>query len=424
MNSIFTVIRFTFMTAFTAKSFKVSSLIMAILVTIGINLPAVIDYFSSHEADKVGVFANQTEIAQKLDAYYKAQGEAKVEIVTLPSSSKDADEQLAKDKIKSGDIKGYIEISDQLVGGFPKVTYKSNDTKDSSLVRELQLGLQAVKMDGILKNIPKEQLEIIQTPIAIDTLQISTSNEVGQTKTEGQLIMSYIMVYGMLMLQYMSIMMYGTAVATTITQEKSSRVMELIVTSVDSLKQMLGKIIGTCLLALSQLAVVGVAAFINLMLPHNQKQIASLGISLSDIPVSTFIYFIIFFLGGFFLYAMLYAAVGSIVSRVEDVGQAVMPIMFLMMAGFMVSMVALQNPNASYVVVMSYIPFFSPLVMFLRIGMGDPEQWEVLVSIALLFVSIGFFSWLAAKIYRTGIMLYGKRPTIKEFRKAMQAFKG
>ncbi|WP_442602902.1 ABC transporter permease [Paenibacillus sp. KN14-4R] len=424
MNSIFTVIKFTFMTAFTAKSFKISSLIMVLLVTIGINLPAVISQFSSNEPDKVGVFASQTEIAAKLDAFYKSHKAPTVQIVTLPGGSKEANEQLGKEKIKSKEIKGYLEVSDQIVGGFPKVTYKSDDTKNSALMRELQMGLQAVKTDGILKNIPKEQLDIIQAPIALDTLQISTSNEaVGGGKTEGEMIMSYIMVYAMLMLQYMSIMMYGTAVATTITQEKSTRVMELLVTSVDSLKQMLGKIIGTCFIALSQLGVLGIAAAINLMLPHNQQEISSLGIHLSDIPVSTFIYFIIFFLGGFFLYAVLYAAVGSIVSRVEDVGQAVMPIMFLMIAGFMVSMVALQNPNASHVVVMSFIPFFSPLIMFLRIGMGNPEQWEILVSIAILIVSTGFFTWLAAKIYRTGVMLYGKRPTIKELRRAMKAFK-
>ena len=132
---------------------------------------------------------------------------------------------------------------------------------------------------------------------------------------------------------------------------------------------------------------------------------------------------LIFYILGYFLYATLYAAVGSIVSRTEDLGQAVMPITMLSLAAFYVAMFSLSSPNSLLLKVCSYIPFVSPVTILLRYGAGDAALLEVGLSLLILIAAIVFFSWLAAKIYRTGVLLYGKRPTLKELRKAMKAYK-
>jgi ABC-2 type transport system permease protein len=144
---------------------------------------------------------------------------------------------------------------------------------------------------------------------------------------------------------------------------------------------------------------------------------------LSEIPFELLVYFIIFYIAGYFLYATVFAAIGSLVSRTEDVGQAIMPVTFVIVAGFMIAMYGLQQPNAPFVAIMAFVPFFAPLIMFLRIGLGDPAIWEIWLSIAILVAAIIGMGWLSAKIYRTGVLMYGKRPSWKELRRAMRAYK-
>lgn len=427
MNKMFTVIKFTFMSNFSMKSFKVMTLILALIVTLVINLPIIIDSFSGSEeqkADKIGVFANNAEIAAKLTDYYQVQEKPRISIVNLPDAgSKEANDSYGKEQIKAGEIEGYLEISDELVAGFPKAVYKSEaSSMETGIKSELGVALQAIKTNMVLKDISQEQLMVLQTPVTIDSVQVKTSDTSGTSgRSEEEMTVAFGLVYALLFLIYMSVISYGSSIATSITQEKSSRVMELLITSSAPVHQMFGKIFGVCLLGIVQIAVLVIVAFGNLMLPFNQDMIAEMNLDLSSIPFELLIYFIIFYLGGFFIYAMVAAGIGSIVSRIEDVGQAIMPMMFLIMAGFFIAIFGLQSPDAPFIVAMSYVPFFAPLIMFLRIGLSNPAWWEIALSIGILIASIALLGWLAAKIYRTGVLLYGKRPSIKELRKAMKS---
>ena len=142
--------------------------------------------------------------------------------------------------------------------------------------------------------------------------------------------------------------------------------------------------------------------------------------SLFDMPADGLFYTILFFLLGFFLYAFFYGAVGSLVSRIEDVNTSILPVTFLYMAGFLVSMVNLVNPKGIVVRVFSFIPFFSPMCMFLRIIMTSVPMWEIALSIAILIATILLTGYIAAKIYRVGVLMYGKPPKIKELIKVLR----
>jgi ABC-2 type transport system permease protein len=135
------------------------------------------------------------------------------------------------------------------------------------------------------------------------------------------------------------------------------------------------------------------------------------------------VYFIIFYFLGFFLFAMLYAAVGSLISRTEDLAQAILPVTFLSLGSFYIGIFGLNSPTAGFVTAMSFVPFFTPLIMFLRIGMTDPALWQILISILDLLLTILGVAWLSAKIYRVGVLMYGKRPGFKEVLKAMRAYR-
>lgn len=426
MNRTWTVIKFTYLTRFHSKSFRVMSLILIVLLSVLIHLPTIMEKLSSHEATKIGVFAGKQDVvAGKLAAFYNTQQNPDIVIVPLQDAgSASANEALAKKQIADKTIKGYLEFTDTTVLGFPKTVYKSQGTMEFSLKNKLQTALQLVKTDVVLQGagIAPEQKANIQAPVSLETVQLLLNNE-GAGKTESQMVMSYALVYVMLFMLYMGVIGFGNMVAMEITAEKSSRVMELLITSVSPLKQMFGKIVGICLLALTQIALSIAVGVVNLSLSSSSQLVSQLNLNWADLQVSLLVYFLIFYLLGFFIYATVFAAVGSLVSRTEDVGQAIMPVTMLVVAAFMIAIFGLNNPNAGFVVTMSFVPFFSPLIMFLRIGMSSPALWEIGLSIIIQLVSIGAMAWIAAKIYRTGVLMYGKRPTWRELRKAMRAYK-
>jgi ABC-2 type transport system permease protein len=265
-----------------------------------------------------------------------------------------------------------------------------------------------------------EQADRLFAPIDLTPVQIVGSQAEGKSESEIQL--AFGLVYVLLFLLYMGVIAYGNMVATEITAEKSSRVMELLVSSVSPLIQMFGKIIGICLLGLTQIVIFIAVGAINLASVAGSELFSGFNLNLSEINPMLFVYFLLFYLLGYLIYATTFAAVGSLVSRTEDVGQVIMPVTLLIVAAFILAMYGLSNPNAPFVVVMSFVPFFSPLLMFERIGMSSPAVWEILLSLGILVGSIFALGWLAAKIYRTGVLMYGKRPTFRELRKAMKAY--
>jgi len=425
MNSMLTVIRFTFLSRFRSKSFRVMSLILVVLLSILINLPTLIDKLSTHEATGIAVVGGgESRIAERLEAYYGQQEQPDIRIVPLQAVGGD-EEAEARQMIADGKIKGYLQIGAGAAGEFPQVTYKSEGSLEFSLKNKLQTALQQVKTATVLEdaNLTAAQQTALRTPVSLETVQISASGQAAGGKSESQMVMAYALVYALLFLLYMGVVGFGNMVAMEITAEKSSRVMELLITSVAPLKQMFGKIIGICLLALVQIALIIVVAVLNLGLSGNSELVQELHLSWGDLQVSLIVYFLIFYLLGFFIYATLFAAVGSLVSRTEEVGQAIMPVMMIIVAAFMIAILGLNHPTAGYVKVMSFVPFFSPLIMFLRIGMTSPAVWEIWLAIALQAAAIVGMAWIAAKIYRTGVLMYGKRPSLRELRKAMRAFK-
>jgi ABC-2 type transport system permease protein len=427
-NGFLTVMGFTVRNKFRSKSFIVTSVILALLVIVGSNLPYIISKFQSGEASEIGMVAG--DVAARLEQYYGSQEKAEVIVRQFPDQgSAAANEAAMKERISSGEIKGYLELGEMdAASGFPKVAYKSKATMDFGFTNKLQSGLQYVKNEDAAKGLPTATLQKLMAPVVIDNVQISTTDggagSVGKNgKSAEEVVIATGMVYVLVIVLFMGVMITGQLIATEITAEKSSRVMEVLITSVSPLKQMFGKIVGMLIVGLSQILLIAGVAVINLTLPHNIDTLKNLNIDLGAIDPLLIVFAVIFYLLGYFLYSTLYAAVGSIVSRTEDLGQAVMPLTLFSLAGFYLAIFGLTTPNATYVVISSFIPFFSPFLMFMRIGLTDPAWWEVALSLAILCGTIFGLGWLSAKIYRTGVLMYGKRPTMKELRKAMKAYK-
>jgi len=413
------------------KSFIITTIIISILLSVIVNLPWIISQFSKDdEPDRIGFVENDAPaVTERLQAYYGSQEKPDIELVAYPDAGSDeANDAAMKERLKNKEIKGYLVFETEgLV--FPAVAYKSEKLMDTGRTSSLQGALQAIKAEIILSgaDLTDEQRAALAQPVRIDAVQISSGEGAGsigaEGKTEEEQVLAFFLVYALIIALFMGIMITGQLIATEITTEKSSRVMEILVTSVAPLTQMFGKIFGMFLVGLLQIGTYVAVVAVNILLPHNREMLRSFNLDLSSLDPMLLVYAVIFYLTGYFLYATLYAAVGSIVSRTEELGQAVMPLTMLSLAAFYIGIFGIQQPHASFVEISSFIPFFTPFVMVLRIGLADPALWEVLLSLGILLATIFALGWLSAKIYRTGVLMYGKRPSIKELRKAMKAYK-
>jgi ABC-2 type transport system permease protein len=219
---------------------------------------------------------------------------------------------------------------------------------------------------------------------------------------------------------YMVILLYGQMVATNVATEKSSRAMEVLITSAKPTSMMFGKVLASCIAGFSQLVIVFGTA---ILLYNVNKDALSNPIiaSIFDIPIELFVYLIVFFILGFLIYAFLYGAIGSTASKLEDINTSVMPITFLFIIAFGVVMFSMGSGtfDNTAMLVCSYIPFTSPMAMFTRICMSTVAWYEIAASIAILVGSTVAIGIISAKIYRVGVLLYGTPPKLGALLKAV-----
>lgn len=222
----------------------------------------------------------------------------------------------------------------------------------------------------------------------------------------------FLVAFIMLFFIYISVLIYGLFVMRGVIEEKQSRIVEVLVSSVKPTQMMLGKVIGIGLVGLTQIGVWALSAL--LLTTAGVSVFASRGLTMPGVPILLLIYFVVYFLLGYFLYATLYALVGSTVSSEEDAQQAQMPVTMLLVVPMVIFNMVLGNPTSGASIVLSMVPFFAPTLMMLRIAVINPPLWQVLLSMGIMIATILGCVWIAARIYRVGILMYGKRPSIAE----------
>lgn len=325
----------------------------------------------------------------------------------------------------------------------------------SQIPPELEINIRSQlrnKIENIKKaeviaqtNLPdlEEKLEATKTPVRIRTLKLS---ETGEAKESSSAIASGIgFVAGMVI--YMFIFMYASVVMRGVIEEKTNRIIEVLVSSVKPFQFLMGKIIGVASVGLVQfliwiiIGLIAIVAIQSIFIPNidmeslrNTADLASIAqtnnldieqleiiknVAMTIDPSFIFSFlaaFIFFFLGGYLLYASMFAAIGAAVDNETDSQQFMTPLTIILVAALYIGIAAMRNPETSIVYWASFIPFTSPVVMLVRMAFGVPA-WEALLSAAILIISFILLTWLSAKIYRVGILMYGKKPSWKEIYK-------
>ena len=353
--------------------------------------------------------AKRRGLSTKID-FFKVDATAE----TLPGVRRKLNDDVQKERIKA-----YIVIpADALAKG--DAEWRAQSVKSDLVMRETIASLlsraatkERLKDQGVSPDVyDKARLKVTLDPREAKEVETPEAS-----KNAGfNLAISGIFFF----LIYISIFVYGAFIMRGVLEEKNSRIVEVIVSSVRPTHLMLGKIVGIGLVGLTQYAVWALLT-LGLTLPAVVGALG-LGATLPPIPTGTLVAFVVFFLLGYFLYAGLYAALAAPFNTEQEAQQFVMiPGMMLVLAST-TWFFAFNSPNGMLAQVLSFIPFTSPLLMFMRISVQPPPAWQIGVSVAILLVSIWAVAWLAGRVYRVGILMYGKKPTLPEiFRWVRQA---
>lgn len=315
---------------------------------------------------------------------------------------------ISESEARTGLDNGDYEIVAFIEGDSARVL---SERPEPDFTTVLQTALREVRNAELIEtsNIDPAVLAVLNEPVTVEESYLGRGGE-----NSDELFSSFAFVYVMLMLLYVSIITYGSMISTEVTTEKSSRVMELIISTTHPVTHMLAKISAIGTLALLQIAIfLGFGYFSARSNEMAQSVIDNAG------NVRAVVYLLTFFTLGYLLYAAMFAVLGSLVSRVEESQQMTMPVIMLLVAGFLAAMFGLNNPEAPIVTILSYVPFFTPMLMFLRVMLVDVPVWEVALSIGIMIATIGVILWVGSKFYRGGVLFYGNN-AIKQWRQILQ----
>jgi ABC-2 type transport system permease protein len=434
MSIVSLIIKREFIAKVRNKSFVVMTFLSPILF---VAIAGFIGYLSSMKAetkriaihDETGLFAGDFVKLNKKGGEYKYLNLSEIDVKAL------------KDSITKENFNGLIVIpktstSKELES---KVAYISNNSPSISFIESTQ-DVIASKITKI--NLEKAKLDTLAIQKAQANVNIHLAKASGEESLKGlnEIKIAIGGAFGYLIMMF--IIIYGNMVMRSVIEEKTNRIIEIIISSVKPFQLMIGKIVGTSLAGLLQFIIwaiiglglmfaasvffgvnVGPTARISPELMHSAQQefsgTAQMYIAeLWNLPIASIIIgFIVYFVGGYFLYSSFYAAIGAAVDNQTDSQQFLLPIIMpLILSVYIGFFTVVNDPHGTIAVVFSMIPLTSPIVMLMRLPFGVP-WWQIAISVSLLFATFFLVVWFAAKIYRVGILMYGKKPTWKELYK-------
>ncbi len=313
-------------------------------------------------------------------------------------------------KITEKEIDAYLIVPpnyDAADANFEFFSRKADDIISKSTMRNAING--AVRSQRLADaNISEDNLKNLSRNVNLSAKQIS---EEGDEKDSGGAIAAAFIVGLMI---YITLLIYGQQIMAAVIEEKETRIAEILFSSAKPFELMMGKLVGVGLAGLTQLAIWIASALVLVVFGLANMSAAGMDISIPDITLLTIIYFFIFFILGFFLYATIYALIGSMVTTVQEGGQFAMFPVLLLIIGFYLSFAVIRDPNSSISFWASVAPFLAPITMPVRILAETPPFWQIALAIFLNGLAIAGLVWLAARVYRVGMLMYGKRATIPE----------
>jgi len=390
------------------KSFLVTTMLIPLLMGGGI-LFSVVKSRHSKAASHIAVVAADTDLALAMqdELEHGRDSAMQVDVISPPTGNT---RQAVVDETAEKQIDGFLWID--VDKGKPKATYTSISSADISTTQTIESALRrAIVREGMQrKGVDAGEIKLMMAPVELETDTIK-NGEISKSDTMTAFFGAYVLFF----LMYMAVMLHGMNVARSIIEEKTSRVFEVMLATVRPQEMMTGKLLGVGAVGLTQIGIWVLAALGLSAAPMASAVGAgAIHISFSAGQITAFIgYFVM----GFLLYSGMAAAIGAMVNSEQELQQFNMVIALPMAVCMFVLVPVISNPNSPFSRIISLIPTCTPLIMYLRIAISNPPWYDIAASVVILLATIYGVLWLTARIYRVGILMYGKRPTLPEILK-------
>jgi ABC-2 type transport system permease protein len=414
MRNAWLILRREYLERVRTKSFIVSTLVLPALMIALMVLPSKLAMLKASGTKRLAVVCANPDFARAVQSQLEAgKGKAedldsspryKVEIVSTPD---EATRAALKGRIGAGTLDGYVWLSDDALVS-RKISYVARETSDFIEAATLQSALKTALLRQELRSrgVAAADADKLMKGVDLDTVSIKG----GQEKKGGGAL-QFLSAIVLVMMLYMTLILYGVAVMRSVLEEKTSRVMEVVLSSATAKELMAGKILGVGAVGLTQIAlwvVIGLGATTPGLLAA-RNQLSEINLSPAALPA-----FAVFFVLGFLLYSALYAALGAMVNSEQEAQQWQFLVVMPIIVPIVMMTYVIRQPNAPLSMWMSLVPFFAPILMYIRVVVEMPPLWQIGACIALLLLTLWGVVALCSRIYRVGILMYGKKPTLPE----------
>jgi ABC-2 type transport system permease protein len=436
MRKFLAVVKREYVQRVRAKMFIVSTVLLPLIMSLFAIVPAIILSIDAGSPQRVAIVDQTGKMFQHLtDALYsEASNQDSGNQNTNPRTGRpygnfvlqevaangQSTDQLRADldrRLRAKELDGYLILPPDFLD-HGQVEFRNRNPGDLFSRRVLQQALnRAVREQRLIdaKVDEKTRAELFQ-PVELQAVKI------GDTGAERDSGGSFALVFGVGFVMYLAILMYGQIILGAVIEEKETRIAEILFSSVKPFALMMGKLVGVSLVALTQLAIWGIAFSAFALYGTGVLSGRGLQATIPTIPFSHYIYFALFFLLGYFIYATIYALVGSMVTTAQEGGQLAMPIILILVISFYLFLPVSRSPDSPFSFWVSMLPFSAPVAMLVRIVTQTPPFWQIALSLAIGFGTVLLIMWVASRVYRVGMLMYGKRASIPEaWRWAKQA---
>jgi ABC-2 type transport system permease protein len=431
MNKILVVLRREFVSRVRTKAFIISTLLLPVFISAVVVLPALLSRSGNHTShvaivdatgDSLGLAIQQALTAQRLTGDSVNVPRYQVDRVVTPFDRLTAtrDSLVALTGVSRNKMPQSLDgvmVVDSGTRATGKLEYLGSNTSALEAMGELEGTVSKVLIGSRLQRsgVDPAIMATAMRPADMQTVKVANGKATDQTGAS-----SFFVAYFMGFILYLTMIIYGQQTLTSVIEEKTSRIMEVLLSSLRPFQMLLGKILGVGLTGLLQLGIWGGFIF---LLSNERGAIAHVfgvsaeamqSLSIPTMPPDLLAVFLLYFVLGFLLYGAVYAAVGSMFNAVQEAQQVAMFVQMAIMVGFFALFAVIKDPTGSLGVTMSYIPFFSPFIMPARWSLTSVPMYQLAISLSLSVAALVAVAWLAGRIYRTGVLMYGKKPSLAE----------
>jgi ABC-2 type transport system permease protein len=401
---LWAIVRREYIERVRSKGFVIGTILGPLLMAAMMIVPALAAR-SKGKPLKVAVLSANGELRQAVEAALREEKIDGRERFDVQPAGAEASEAALKRAVLETSLDGYLALPDDVVST-GSASYYGRSVTNRIVLRTMERSVSAVLVGRRLAGAGLDPGKVKELTRELDMKTIRLSEQ-GEREDQGA---ATILALIMLMILYGSLLLWGQAVMTSVIEEKTSRVVEVMAAGVPSTTLLMGKLLGVGAAGLTQVLVWALS-----LLGVSLAAAGPIGaFSMPEVTPLMLASFVVFFLLGFLFYAALYAAIGAAVNTVQEAQSLAFPVMLPIILAMISFPAVLESPEGTLAVTVSMIPGMSPLTMFLRIVVLTPPMWQILLSIALLGLGILAVVWIAARVYRVGILMYGKKPTFPE----------